>query len=237
MTGSSVGRRCGGMHALRSVVEIAACASMLASCASASYQADALQASERGDQKAAVSSGKEGGRAILRARPMLAHHQAQLRDARTGLRRAGRVPDTRPRQRCRGRQLQPRQRGVEPDGRRDQGKCHRHGLSRRLRRVLESWRSGARHCRVQGRSCRGRRPVAVHVLCRPSRRSAADRSAVDRLTSGPLACCVLEATPASSRRSGFSPALDQRRLHRRSSSAVLGPADPKSPVLTAPSGR
>jgi hypothetical protein len=59
MTGSSVGRRCGGMHALRNVVEIAACASMLASCASASYQAAALQASERGDQKAAVSLAKK----------------------------------------------------------------------------------------------------------------------------------------------------------------------------------
>ena len=59
MTGSSAGRRCGGMQALRSVVGIAACAAMLASCASASYQADALQASDRGDHKTAVSLAKK----------------------------------------------------------------------------------------------------------------------------------------------------------------------------------
>ena len=53
MTGSSAGRRC------RNVVGIAACAAMLASCASASYQADALQASDRGDHKTAVSLAKK----------------------------------------------------------------------------------------------------------------------------------------------------------------------------------
>ena len=53
MTGSSAGRRC------RNVVAIAACAALLAACASASYQADALQASERGDHKTAVSLAKK----------------------------------------------------------------------------------------------------------------------------------------------------------------------------------
>ena len=187
-----------GMHAIRSVVGIAACAAMLASCASASYQADALQASERGDQKAAVASARRRSSDFSGARPMLARDQAQLRDACP---RAGRVPDTRPRQRCRGaRSLQPRQRGVEPDGRRDKVKCHRHCLSRRLRRVLEGRRSGARHGRVQGRPRRGCRPVAVHVLGRPGCRSAADRSAIDRLTSGGKARCRKGAVSSKPRR-------------------------------------
>ena len=47
------------MHALRNVVAVAACGSMLASCASGSYQTAALQASEGGDQKAAVSLAKK----------------------------------------------------------------------------------------------------------------------------------------------------------------------------------
>ena len=59
MAGSSVNRRCGRMHALRNVVTLAACVSMMASCASASYQTAAMQASEGGDQKAAVSLAKK----------------------------------------------------------------------------------------------------------------------------------------------------------------------------------
>jgi hypothetical protein len=47
------------MHLLRNVVVVAACASMLASCASESYQEAALQASDGGDQKAAVSLAKK----------------------------------------------------------------------------------------------------------------------------------------------------------------------------------
>jgi hypothetical protein len=47
------------MHALRNVVAVAACVSLLASCADASYQAAALQASDGGDQKAAVSLAKK----------------------------------------------------------------------------------------------------------------------------------------------------------------------------------
>ena len=53
MAGSSVNRRCGRMHALKNVVTLAAYVSMMASCASASYQTAAMQASEGGDQKAA----------------------------------------------------------------------------------------------------------------------------------------------------------------------------------------
>jgi hypothetical protein len=48
------------MHALRNVVAVVACASILAACASNdSYQAAALQASDGGDQKAAVSLAKK----------------------------------------------------------------------------------------------------------------------------------------------------------------------------------
>ena len=59
---------------------------------------------------------KERGRAILRARPMLAHHQPQLRDACAGLRYAGWVSDIGRRQNCRRREFQQCQRGVELDG-------------------------------------------------------------------------------------------------------------------------
>jgi hypothetical protein len=59
MAGSSVDRRCGRMHALKNVFTIAACGSMMASCASASYQEAAMQASEGGDQKAAISLAKK----------------------------------------------------------------------------------------------------------------------------------------------------------------------------------
>lgn len=55
MAGSSVDRRCGRVHVLENVVKLAACVLMIASCASASYQAAAMQASESGDQKAAIS--------------------------------------------------------------------------------------------------------------------------------------------------------------------------------------
>lgn len=58
MAGSSVNRHCGRMHALKNVVTLAACVSMMASCASASYQTAAMQASEGGDQKAAISLAK-----------------------------------------------------------------------------------------------------------------------------------------------------------------------------------
>ncbi|MBL6651357.1 MAG: hypothetical protein ISP49_07170 [Reyranella sp.] len=54
MAGSSV-----GMHLLRNIVAVAACALMLASCGSASYQEAALQASDSGDQKTAVSLQKK----------------------------------------------------------------------------------------------------------------------------------------------------------------------------------
>ena len=54
-----VDRRCGRRHALKNVVTLAACASMLASCANASYQTAAMQASEGGDRKAAISLAKK----------------------------------------------------------------------------------------------------------------------------------------------------------------------------------
>ena len=57
MGGSS--HRCGRTHALTSVVMVAACALMVASCASASYQAAAMKASEDGDQKAAIGLAKK----------------------------------------------------------------------------------------------------------------------------------------------------------------------------------
>jgi hypothetical protein len=47
------------MHALRTIVAVAACAAMLMACASASYQAAALQASDSGDQKTAISLAKK----------------------------------------------------------------------------------------------------------------------------------------------------------------------------------
>lgn len=59
MADSSVNRRCGRMHALKNVFTIAACGSMMTSCASASYQTAAMQASEAGDQKAATSLAKK----------------------------------------------------------------------------------------------------------------------------------------------------------------------------------
>ncbi len=57
MGGSS--RRCGRTHALRTVVTVAACALMMTACASESYQTAAMQASDAGDQKAAVSLAKK----------------------------------------------------------------------------------------------------------------------------------------------------------------------------------
>ena len=59
MAGSSVDRRCGRMHALKNIVTLAACVSMIASCASASYQTAAMQAFEGGDQKAAINLAKK----------------------------------------------------------------------------------------------------------------------------------------------------------------------------------
>lgn len=59
MAGPSVSRRCGRMHALKNVFAIAVCGSVMASCASASYQEAAMQASEGGDQKAAISLAKK----------------------------------------------------------------------------------------------------------------------------------------------------------------------------------
>ena len=57
MGGSS--RRCGRTHTLKSVVAVAVCALMITSCTSASYQTEAMQASEGGDQKAAISLAKK----------------------------------------------------------------------------------------------------------------------------------------------------------------------------------
>ncbi len=59
MAGSSVDRRCGRMNALRNALVVVPCVLMMASCASASYQTAAMQASEAGDQKAAVSLAKK----------------------------------------------------------------------------------------------------------------------------------------------------------------------------------
>ena len=59
MADSAADRRCGRMHALRNVLTIAACGSVMASCASESYQEAAMQASEGGDQKAAISLAKK----------------------------------------------------------------------------------------------------------------------------------------------------------------------------------
>jgi hypothetical protein len=52
-------RRCGRIHTLKSVVMVAACALIVASCASTSYQTAAMKASEDGDQKAAISLAKK----------------------------------------------------------------------------------------------------------------------------------------------------------------------------------
>ena len=57
MGGSS--RRCGRTHTLKSVVAVGVCALMITSCTSASFQTEALQASESGDQKAAISLAKK----------------------------------------------------------------------------------------------------------------------------------------------------------------------------------
>jgi hypothetical protein len=57
MGGSS--RRCGRTHPLKNVAMAAACALTMTSCADASYQAAAMQASDSGDQKAAVSLAKK----------------------------------------------------------------------------------------------------------------------------------------------------------------------------------
>jgi hypothetical protein len=57
MGGSS--RRCGRTHTLKSVVAVAVCALMITSCTNASYQTEAMQASEGGDQKAAISLAKK----------------------------------------------------------------------------------------------------------------------------------------------------------------------------------
>jgi hypothetical protein len=47
------------LYRLRNVLSIAACGSMMAACASESYQEAAMQASEGGDQKAAISLAKK----------------------------------------------------------------------------------------------------------------------------------------------------------------------------------
>jgi hypothetical protein len=58
MDGSS--RRCGRTHALKSVVMVAACGLIMTACASdASYQTAAMEASEAGDQKAAIDLAKK----------------------------------------------------------------------------------------------------------------------------------------------------------------------------------
>src|SRR5688500_2671159 len=59
MAGSSADRRCGRMRALMNVFTITVCGSAMASCASESYQEAAMQASEGGDQKAAISLAKK----------------------------------------------------------------------------------------------------------------------------------------------------------------------------------
>lgn len=57
MGGSS--RRCGRAQALKSVVTVAACCLIMTSCASESYQTAAMEASESGDQKAAIGLAKK----------------------------------------------------------------------------------------------------------------------------------------------------------------------------------
>lgn len=57
MGGSS--RRCGRTHTLKGVVTVAAFALMIASCTSASYQTAAMEASDGGDQKAAIGLAKK----------------------------------------------------------------------------------------------------------------------------------------------------------------------------------
>ena len=57
MGGSS--RRCGRTPTLKGVVAVAACGLIVTSCASASYQTAAMEASEGGDQKAAISLAKK----------------------------------------------------------------------------------------------------------------------------------------------------------------------------------
>ena len=52
-------RRCGSTPAFSRTVLLAACAVMMAACASASYQEAAMAASEAGDQKAATSLAKK----------------------------------------------------------------------------------------------------------------------------------------------------------------------------------
>ena len=57
MGGSS--RRCGRTHTLKSVVAVAAFGLIVTSCASASYQTAAMEASEGGNQKAAIALAKK----------------------------------------------------------------------------------------------------------------------------------------------------------------------------------
>lgn len=57
MGGSS--HRCGRRYPLEKLVMVAACALAMTSCASASYQEAAMEASDRGDHKAATSLAKK----------------------------------------------------------------------------------------------------------------------------------------------------------------------------------
>ena len=59
MPGSSEGRRRDRMNFLVIIVTIAVCGLIVASCASESYQSAAMQASESGDQKAAIRLAKK----------------------------------------------------------------------------------------------------------------------------------------------------------------------------------
>ena len=60
MAASSGDRRCGRILALKPVMAVAACALAMASCTSpSSYQAAAMQASDDGDQKTAISLAKK----------------------------------------------------------------------------------------------------------------------------------------------------------------------------------
>ena len=114
----------------------------------------------------------EGSRQVFGVRPVLVRHQLQLRHAGARLFESRRVPDPQRRPGRRRAQLRPRQGGAAARGEGQQAERHRHGLSRRVRGLLEGRRQVARDRRLPRGHDPRRRRVALYLLRRQGRRRA-----------------------------------------------------------------
>ena len=148
-----------------------------------------------------------------------------------------RVPDPQRRPGRRRAQLRSCQGRAAARGEGQQAQRHRHGLSRRIRGLLEGRRQAARDRRLPRGHDPRRRRVALYLLCRQGRRRAGRPAPTPPPGTAPAGSPPASAAPALPRAPPRGPAsaADVRVLPTRVNDPAVRPSQVNDPVVGGPS--